>query len=169
MRQKILIIFVLFFWSILTSSNVFAHEGHDHTTLPETYVNPDKYLFYSVKRLIEKGTVYTKFSKESKADYYMDLTLIRLAELKYVIGKDIVSDIEHSSERLSYQVGILSDYIVANKTDLESKKVSVIARFNRYKELLVPLRDKYPANSSYWMLVQHDINSIDINLEKLKY
>ena len=50
---------------------------------------------------------------------------------------------------------------------LDNKKQQVINLYKSYRIILEKLRDKYPANSSYWMLVQHIINSIDINLKKL--
>lgn len=156
------IFLVLFF--ILTQNKILAQE----LGLPNTAINPDKYLLYSVKRLIEKGIILTKFSKNSKVDYFRDLTLKRLAELKFVIGKDLKNEIEHSSQRLSYQIGILSDYININEKELSEKKKVTSDLLVSFKSLLENLRDKYPANSSYWMLIQHNINSIDLNLEKLK-
>lgn len=154
--------FVLFF--ILTQNKILALE----LGLPNTAINPDKYLFYSVKRLIEKGIILTKFSKNSKVDYFRDLTLKRLAELKFLVEKDLKNEIERSSQRLSYQIGILSDYININEKELSEKKKVTSDLLVSFKGLLENLRDKYPANSSYWMLIQHNINSIDLNLEKLK-
>lgn len=135
--------------------------------LPNTKVNPDKHLLYSVKRLMEKAVEITKLDKDSKADYYKDLTLNRLAELKYVVENKLLSEVEQSTQRISFQTGILSDY-VSRDNELAKKREEIRNLLLSSKDLIVPLRDKYPANSSYWMLVQHNINSIDLNLEKLK-
>ncbi len=136
-------------------------------SLPQTTINPDKYLFFSVKRLVEKAAFYTKWTKESKTDYFRDLTLTRTAELKYVVENKLLGEVERSTQRLSYQVGTLSDFIATNP-QLQNKKQNVTNLLTGLKKPLENLRDKYPYGSSYWMLVQHSINSIDINLEKLK-
>ncbi len=136
--------------------------------LPTSSINPDNYLFYSFKRLFEKAFTFTKLSKQSKVEYFRKLSMIRLAELKNAVDQKYLSDIEQSTQRLSAQIGETIDFIVANKNDVGKEISSTQQLFNGYKEILSNLRDKYPANSSYWMLVQHSINSIDINLEKIK-
>ena len=70
--------------------------------LPNTSINPDKYLFYSIKRLFEKSIIFTKFSKDSKVSYYKDLMQTRLAELNYVVENKLLSEIQFSSQRFSY-------------------------------------------------------------------
>lgn len=164
MYKKLLVLFFVFFLIFFTRNRVLAAEFY----LPDTTINPDKYLFFSIMRLVEKAVIFTKFSKSSKADYYKDLTLRRMAELKYVVKKKFIGEVETSTQRLSYQVGVLSDYLSSNRTDLTEKRQTANDLFLNYKDILENLRDEYPANSSYWMLVQHSINSIDLNLEKLK-
>ncbi|MCL4415491.1 MAG: hypothetical protein M1365_02135 [Actinobacteria bacterium] len=161
--KKVLVLFFVFFLSFFSPINALAEE----LNLPKTTINPDRYLFFNIKRLIEKGELLTKFSKESKINYYKDLTLRRMSELKYVVENKLIGEVEKSTQRLSYQVGILSDYASANRIELTKTIPSTKERLTNYKILLVKLRDQYPANSSYWMFVQHSINSIDLNLEKL--
>lgn len=149
---------------LIIPTNVLAAE----LNLPNLLVTPNNYIFYSLIRLTEKGLIFTKISKESKVDYFKELTLKRLAELKYVVDNKLLGEIQQSSQRLSYQIGILSDYINTNQSQLSKQKLDTKNLLNNYQELLGNLRDQYPANSSYWMLIQHDINSLNINLEKLK-
>lgn len=158
---------VIFFVSIVLSMGGQTLAAED-LELPNTIITPDKYLLYSFKRLMEKGIVFTKFSKDAKANYYTDLMTKRIAELKYVVENELGSEVERSTQRLSYQIGTLSDYITSNKQELDKKRQPLKELLIKYKELLANLRDHYPANSSFWMLVQHNINSIDLNLEKLK-
>lgn len=164
MLRKISILFFGFFWVILISSEAFA----SNLNLPTTAINPDKYLFFSIKRLVEKAVLYSKFTQESKADYYKDLILKRAAELRYVVDNEILGEIERSSQRISSEVGTLSDYVNVNKVKLGKEKKPVSELLESLKPLLGELRDHYPSNSSYWLLLQHSINSIDLNLEKLK-
>lgn len=164
MKKGVAVFFVTFL-IILSMTKVSAIED---INLPNITINPNNYLFYSIKRLTEKTITFIKFSQDSKADYYRDLTLKRLAELKYVVNQNLLGEIEKSSQRLSYEVGTLSDYVIRNKEELAGKKKAISDLLTNSKSLLATLRDKYPANSSYWMLIQHSINSIDLNLEKLK-
>lgn len=156
-------VFFVLFLSIVFHTEASASE----LNLPNTLINPDKYIFFSIKRLVEKVSLYTQLSKESKANYYKNLTLTRMSELKYVVENKLLGEVEKSSQRLSYQIGILSDYIATNK-ELSNKKQDMNSLLISIKSPLENLRDKYPANSSYWMLLQHNINSLNINLEKLK-
>lgn len=162
-KKPLRLVFFVFFFSIIFYSNALAAE----LNLPKTSVNPDKYLFFSIKRLVEKVTLYVQFSQESKVNYYKNLTLTRTSELKYVVENKLLGEVEKSTQRLSYQIGVLSDYI-ADNPKLSEKKTEISSFLIRLKSPLENLRDQYSANSSYWMLVQHSINSIDINLEKLK-
>lgn len=132
--------------------------------LPSVKITPESF-YYPLKRISEKIKVNLYIDSSSKADYYKDLVQIRLAELKYVVDKDYLDQVERSTQRLSYQVGILTDHIVAKKLNI--KKQILDDLYQKDKVILQQLRDKYPANSSFWMLVQHSINSIDLNLQKL--
>ncbi len=156
-------VLLIFFLIFLTQGVILASESN----LPKTTVNPDNYLIYPIKRLIEKAIILTKLSQQAKTDYYKYLVLTRLAELKYVVENKMIGEVQTSTQRLSYQIGILTDYINLNGVLTKNKRTEN-EFLSKYKTMLENLRDQYPANSSYWMLVQHSINSIDINLEKLK-
>ncbi len=162
-------IFFVLFLIILTQTGVFQTKVFaTELTLPKTIINPDFYLLYSIKRLFEKTIIITKLSRDSKVNYYRDLTLTRIAELKAIVDKNLLSEVEHTTERFSYQVGILSDYTAANKKEFPKKTEEIGNFLASLKSTLALLRDKYHANSAYWLLIQHNINSIDINLQKLK-
>ena len=155
----ILLITILIFLTHAPLTN--AQQNID---LPQITIYPGM-TYYPVKRLGEKIFEKFQFTSESKEKYYEELVKKRMAELKYVVDKDLLDQIEKSSQRLSYQIGILTDYVTSQKMD--NKKGKIIEMYNQYKILLEQLRDQYPANTSFWMLVQHVINSIDINLQKL--
>lgn len=162
--KQVLILFFVILIAFFSPINALAAE----LNLPKTTINPDSYLLFNLKRLIEKGELFIKFSKESKMNFYKDLTLSRLSELKYVIENKLLGEVEKSTQRLSYQIGVLSDYTNINRTELSKAIPGTKELLTNYKIILANLRDQYPANSSYWLLVQHTINSIDLNLEKLK-
>ena len=163
--KRAFVLFLVFFFIFFPDTKVLAVE----VNLPNISITPNNYLLYSIKRVSEKVFLFTKISNEAKINYYKELTLKRLAELKYVVENKLIGEIQYSSQRLSYEVGTLSDFISVNKTKLTKNEAQNVKELlTSFNSLLVSLRDKYPANSSYWMLIQHDINSIDINLEKLK-
>lgn len=135
----------------------------DKSDLPSVKITPDSF-YYPLKRISEKVIVYFYFDSNKKADYYRNLVQERLAELKYIVDKDFKDQVEKSTQRVSYQVGVLTDYVLEEK--LDNKKQDAIGLYKEDKIILEKLRDKYPENSSFWMLVQHVINSIDINLQK---
>lgn len=164
MHKKVLIAFIVILLIIFSPQFVLANE----VNLPKVSITPDNSLYYSFKRLFEKVITFTKFSNQAKTDYYRELSTIRMAELKNAVDQKYLSDIQQSSQRVSSQVGILTDFINMNKADLRKEIPAIQDLFNSYKSILVNLRDKYRANSSYWMLIQHSINSIDLNLEKLR-
>ncbi len=160
MKKLLLYFFLISNTIVYAAFPSYANESN----LPSVKIAPDSF-YYPLKRLSEKIMVNFYIDPNSKADYYKDLIQNRMAELKYVADKTYLDQVERATQRISYQVGILTDYVAGKKVN--SKKPSLIDLYKADKIILEKLRDKYPANSSFWMLVQHVINTIDINLQKL--
>lgn len=133
--------------------------------LPQTKINPGNF-YYNFKRLWEKGLGQLMFSQESKISFHKSQLKTRLVELKVVVDEKILSEVQRSSERFAYQAGILTDVIV--KKDDAKTKEQLLEEFESYDPLLQKLRDSFEANSSFWMLVQHDINTLRILSDQLK-
>lgn len=163
MYKKVLVIFFVFFLIFFPKLS-FAKE----INLPQVSITPDNYLSYSFKRIFEKTILFTKFNNQAKEQYFRELSAVRLSELKNAVDKKYLSDIQQSSERFSAQIGVLTDLVVSNKGELGKDVPAIKELFTNYKIILANLRDKYPANSSFWMLIQHSINSVDLNLAKFK-
>lgn len=159
----ILSFFVIMFFSTPFDS-IYANEA-EQLGLPETTVNPGSF-YYSFKRLFEKGQEKLLFFQQSKKSFYESLVKMRLSELNYVIDKKALSEVQRSSERFAYQAGILTEEVI--KQNQINDKENLIKEFGRYNKFLSNLRDKYPANSSFWMLIQHDINTLNILSNRLK-
>ncbi|MBI3103887.1 hypothetical protein HYZ05_03020 [Candidatus Daviesbacteria bacterium] len=134
-------------------------------SLPNTKINPGSF-YYPVKRLWEKAQAKLQFSKQAKINFYQAQLKARLAELNYVIEKKLLSEVQTSSERFAYQAGILTEELI--KQNNSTDKENLIKEFEQFSPFLDKLRDVYPANSSFWMLIQHDINSLKILSERLK-
>lgn len=159
-HKKVLVFLCLFVFVL--SGSVYANE---QLNLPDTKINPGSF-YYPVKRLWEKGQEKLQFSRQAKINFYESLLKTRLAELNYVVEKKLLSQVQSSSERFAYQAGILTEELV--RQNKSADKENVIKEFEKFSPFLDSLRDKYEANSSFWMLVQHDINSLNILSDQLK-
>lgn len=162
-KLKIVVIFLLFILFIFHQVGLIYADGE--LSLPTTKINPGNF-YYNFKRLWEKTFEYLNFPTQSKISYRESLLKTRLAELKYIVDNKVLSEVENSSKRFSYQAGILVDLI--EKQNDEDRKKKIKEEFQKYNKLLDNLRDKYPANSSFWMLIQHDINTLNILSDRLK-
>ncbi len=165
--------FALYFFLVIVSITVFdylplntAYAGEaEQSGLTKESINPDS-LYYPFKRILEKAEEVFAFSKDSKRVFYNNLLKIRLSELNYVVIEKRFSAVEKSSKRFSYQAGILTDELI--KQNNEDEKQKQIKEFGQYNNLLATLRDNFQANSSFWMLIQHDINSLNQLSDRLK-
>lgn len=159
MKKIILLLVIIFLFPQINP--IFADE--QQIDLPSVIINPDSF-YYPIKRLWEKVREKFEFSNEARIKYDQNLTITRLAELKFVVDNKLLSEVQHSSERFAYQAGILTDDLVKQNKDKEK----FLKEFDQFSKFLEGLRDKYPANSSFWMLIQHDINSLSILSNRLK-
>lgn len=162
-RNKIIIIFFLIFAAVFQPSILNAVENNIITK--NEAVNPGSF-YYSFKRLWEKITEKFQFSIQSKINFHEFLLKKRFIELNYVIENKLLSEVQTSSERFAYEAGILTEELT--RENRANGKEALIKEFEQYSKFLPNLRDKYPANSAYWMLVQHDINTLKILSDKLK-
>lgn len=162
-KITLLFLFITILFSLPLGS-IYA-EGVEQLELPKTIVNPGSF-YYSLKRLWEKGMERIQFNEQSKINYNQKLLKIRLAELIYVVDNKFLSELQISSERFSYYAGVLTNELIKQE-NIENKQ-KIIGEFEKYGKSLEKLRNVYPANSSYWMLVQHDINTLSILTERLK-
>lgn len=128
-------------------------------------INPGSF-YYSFKRIWEKGMDRLQFSTDSRVNFYQSQLKIRLSELNYVIENKLLGEVEQSSQRFAYSAGTLTNNLV--KQNKSSEKEKVIKDFEKYSKFLEQLRDKYEANTSFWMLIQHDINSLGILADQIK-
>ena len=156
--------FLLIFLLIICQPMSVSAENNG-VTVKNEFINPGSFYF-SFKRLWEKGIERIQFSTQTKINFYFSQFQVRLAELNYVVENKFLSEVQQSSERLAYHAGMLTDQLVEQNNTEEKQKY--IKEFEKYTSFLEGLRDVYPANTSFWMLVQHDINTLNILSEKLK-
>lgn len=164
MMVKIILLILIIFLGSLTSATITAASSE-----PTTTVKVDQVAGLTGK-LIEKATLLLKFNDQDKANYYRNLTEKRLAELELTIKrkdyqkKDFL--IEQTSSRYASYVGVTADFIIKHK--LSQPKELFLKDLVRHKQILAGLRDNFPANSGWWLLVAQDIDTTDIFSDQLK-
>lgn len=156
MKKIAILILLLFSVQVIYASEL------EKLNLPTQSINPGDF-YYPAVRLLEKIGEKFQFDNNAKFNYLNFLIDKRMSELSFVIKRNRLDEIQRSTERLSYQVGITTDFLIKQK----DKKGLLKAKINNFLPTLAELRDKHPANSSFWMLVQHDINSLKEYSEKL--
>ncbi len=154
-------IFTLLLFSFLKSVSAAENDN----SFRKEAINPGSF-YYSFKRLWEKGLEVLQFGEQAQINYKKSLLKTRLAELNYVVDQKLLSELQSSTERVSYEAGVLTNKVL--KQNKKENKGDLIKVFNQYDKYLPSLRDKFPANSSFWMLIQHDINSLKILSDQLK-
>lgn len=136
----------------------------ENLNLTPQSINPGDFYF-SFIRLLEKISYKFQFSNDSKFKYSSSLINKRISELGFIVKNRRLNEVQRSSERLAYQVGTLTDFLIkqGNKQMKDQLKIKI----NTFFPVLSELRDNFPANSSFWMLIQHDINALKEYYEKL--
>lgn len=159
MYKKFILILLLLVISF-APSRVFAQE----ITLPQQKVYPGTF-FFPLKRLVEK--TWEKFlSKKGEVKFYNQLVITRLSELNYIASNKKIGEVQTSSERFNFYAGKLTEKAKGNSGADEKRKI--ISDFENDTKLLMKLRDNFEYESSYWILIQHSINSLNIYIGQLK-
>ncbi len=120
-------------------------------------------FFYPFKRLLEKTRTVLTFPYSWKFKYQEDLFKERLSELNVVVEKNDINVIETTAQRLAFQAGILSG--LSEKSDKYKNETKSL--FERVVPNLENLRDHFPANSTYWLSIQQDIDTLGILTKEL--
>lgn len=146
---------------LILNNRVSAQENQP-ITLPSVKTLPGEAL-YPFKRLFEKARLAVTFSKKGRINYKQKLLGKRLSELYLVADSNKTNAIETSAQRFAYHAGIYAEEI--NKAS-EEQKGQAIRLFDKYKTVLSKIRDKFPANTTYWLSAQQDIDTLDILSDK---
>lgn len=153
------------------NSRVLAQENNTTSSgdlIEVTYesINPNPSYGYSFKRLKEKITLVllSPFAGK-KADYYMELLRIRLAEFKYVVDKKDIDSLQTTSERYFTTAGELTSFIIKNK--LEDKKTNVVKLLEDHIKVTAKLEGAYSETTSQWRLIRYSSDYLKNYLAKL--
>lgn len=112
------------------------------------------------ERLLEKISLFFKFSPSEKAKYQEKLNEKRLAELSYVVEREQWDSIEEVSGRYSTYQGRLVDIITSNR--MVDQKNHLLGTLDRHQQVLNYLISKLDPSRSFWRLVKYDIDTNEI-------
>lgn len=122
-------------------------------------------ISYLITRLLEKVSEKILFMEDSRVNFSKKILNKRFSELVYLAEKKDTEEIQKSSERFAYQAGTLTELV---KDKAPSEKEKVVLLFNSYKDDLNKIKHNYDQDSGYWILMLHDINTLDILTARLK-
>lgn len=155
LKKLVFIVSVLFFL-LFNYSDVLA--------VNDTLFKVDR-IAGKIEKVKEKLSLFLKFNKVAKVDYYQYLSEKRLAELVYAVEND-VNSLEQTASRYSTYIGTLTNYVLANK--ITGEKQDLVSMFERHTRIIESLQKKFEFESGWWLAIQHDINSLGIFKDKIK-
>lgn len=161
MRNAIFIILISLF--ILIPQITLADNGLEST--PAVKIKTEQ-ISNVIDRLKEKISLFFKFNNADKLTYQQQLAELRLGELDYVIRTGQGDFIEEVSTRYAAYIGRLSESLLPSKNT--SQKEQALEMFKNHSPILATMRDNFPANSGFWLLLQHDINTVQIYSDKIE-
>lgn len=161
-RVTPIILISLFATVIFVNPPVFAASSDIDNTKK---VSQDKSIYpnsfyYPLKRLWEKIRISFAFTNDAKIKVNQDLLDERLAELIYILDNNKLSYIETSSQRFAYFTGQLAENLKTKRdANLNARFKD---KFKDYSEVLQSKLGSYPSNSSYWLLIKQDMDTLEI-------
>ncbi len=159
------IVIALIFVLTIFISPVRAEHDTDMSVATSSAIEVDK-IASIFDRVGEKIHGFFKFSNEDKLSYQRDLIEKRFAELVYVVDDGQGDMVEEVSSRYSTYVGKFSEDLISR--GVKSENVKYLEMYERHLKILPKLRDHFPANSGLWLLVQHDINTVQMFIDRIK-
>lgn len=165
--KYILILFLLIAGLLVSPTLPLAGTNPDLSTIEYQKINPGDDFKFVLKRLREKISLgVLSFFPSKKVDYYQDLIGVRLAELKYIVDRKDVANIQTTSQRYSATAGQLAGFVIGK--NLKDRKKPTADLLVLHIPILEKLRDSYEeSDKSEWRFIQDDINSLKSYISKL--
>lgn len=152
---------ILFFFP---TYSVFVH-ADDSSASAQIQIMKVDHVANLRDRILERITIFFKFSNSDKADYEKYLAEKRFSELKYAFDNGLGDYIEESSSRYSSYLGRLTELVVKNK--MVDKKEEILKMFSIQMPLLEELLASQEYESGFWLLLQHNINYLRLYRDQI--
>lgn len=128
-------------------------------------VNPSDSYRYTLKRLQENILlkIYS-FFPQKKLSYSENLLDTRLAELKYIVDKKDIANIETTSQRYAATAGNLTEDA---KNASDQMKMQIKKMLTDHLAFINNLKSSYNDTTAEWRFVENDVNSLKEYISKL--
>ena len=111
-------------------------------------INPDS-LIYPLKRITEKVKFILVSGDRNRSKYNFELLNTRFNELVYIVNYKKGGFLQETVSRYNSLVGQIKKQGFVKDQD----------KIQKYTNILETLRDKHPANSASWLLLQQAIDT----------
>lgn len=163
--SKIRIIFFVLITFLLITGPV-INASYKNTATVSAQIEKVDHIANIRERLAERITLFFKFSPVEKVNYQKLLAEKRLAELQYVIESKKGDLIEETSSRYSTYLGRLTNQLVFSK--VTNKKEEILKMLDLHSQVVEELTAKIDRNSGFWLLLQHNTNTIKLLSDQIK-
>lgn len=163
--SKIRVIFFVLI-AFLLISNPVINASEENTSTISAQIEKVDHIANIRERLFERITLFFKFSPAEKVNYQKILAEKRLAELQYVIDSKKGDLIEETSSRYSTYLGRLTQQLTSSK--LVSKKDEILKMLDLHSQVIEELTAKIDRDSGFWLLLQHNTNTIKLLSDQIK-
>lgn len=163
-KKLIFFLLVLVFLLQFGSAGTRA-ETEDNSSI-SAKIQKVKHIANIRERLSERIALFFKFSPEEKINYQKSLAEKRLSELQYVIDNKRGELIEEASSRYSTYLGRLTNLMVS-KRDFR-KRDEILNMLEQHSKVVEELTSKIERDSGFWLLLQHNANSIKLYSDQIK-
>lgn len=127
--------------------------------------NPGSFS-YSIKRFREKTLLFLLSPVPSKKTKVHKLVLnSRLAELNKVVDEKNIAHIEKSSQRYSATVGEYTDRVLSKAVNSKEEAEKLLGEHRTHVESFLV---NFDSTTAEWRFIKHDLDYLDLNLQKLK-
>lgn len=132
-------------------------------------INPTDGYQYLLKRLKENiWLAMLAVNNGAKADFYLKLVEIRLAELKYTVDKGDISNVETVSRRYAATAGQATELISSVNPSIQRQ--ILVDKLEQHILILKSLQSAFGNDElkAGWRFLEDDINSLKSYLSELK-
>lgn len=143
---------------------VLAQEEQD-SSKSISVVASDQPIRFGIKRISEKirGFWIQSTNPSGIGDFRIELAKERSLELFYILEREeLEAHMETSVSRYITYMGILTEQLDLN--NVEGK--SVVEEFGNQVKSLESQRDRFPAQSAQWLMMQQCIDTVNVLLSK---
>lgn len=162
--KSLTILVLVFILSNLWNNPSYAQETQNETQ-SDSVVASDQPIRFGLKRIGEKirGFWIQTTNPSAMGDFRIELAKERSKELFYILDRDeLEAHMETSVSRYITYLGVLTELVDQESTD----GTKIVNEFTGQLKTLETIRDRYPAQTAQWLMLQQCIDTVNVLLSK---